>query len=225
MVNFNKWIEQKRQTGSDYHIISARFWMKKGINEEYHTPLVYAAFEFRCAIERVIFELFVLMRTVGITDIEIEKIGSLKGLINTVNDLAGGNKKKLMRILLFNRISMEFSGFPKKLSIPDVGKLHKFWSKLSEYCHRQIIPDSTWDNPDWISKGYTLLEEVDNYLSLILYEQAFGFLSEENMPDEIKEQKQLFINGNIDESQLRMRFKLMQPVLESRMRKRRHSSS
>jgi hypothetical protein len=112
----------------------------------------------------------------------------------------------------------EFLGLPKTLSKPDTSTLHGFWARLSDYCHRQVRPDESWDSDEWIRDGYNLINDVDVYLNNILVEHFFGAYSETNMPDEVREQKRLFIDEEINEAQLRTRLRIMQPVLEQRFR-------
>ena len=129
------------------------------------------------------------MQYESITSKQLSTIGSFSSLIKLVHELAGGNRLLLMRVLKFNQILSEFAGLPKTLSIPDVGLLHKYWSQLSNYCHRQIEPTETWENVEWIKKGYKLLDEIYNYFEDILINHFFGAFSPESLPVELAEQK------------------------------------
>ena len=55
------YINNKREVTLEYHLLAAREWRRYGEQDQLHTPLIYSAFEYRCAIERFVFEIFVLM--------------------------------------------------------------------------------------------------------------------------------------------------------------------
>ncbi len=217
-MNLNQIINEKRCVSAEYHVIVARAWKQHGQANDSQSPLVYAAFEYRCAIERVVFELYGIMHNELPGDEISNQIGSFSGLVKQVHDLAGGNKKKLYRVLKFNSIVSEFMCLHKTMSVPDVGKLQEFWSKASNYCHQQIIPNETWKSPEWVRKGYKLLDRVDRYLQEILFDHLFGAMSEKKMPAEVIDAKKAFVTEEIDEAGLRNRLKLMEPVLELRFR-------
>ena len=215
-MTIDELISKNRETNADYHIFAGKTWRDRGYTNLMHAPLVYAAFEYRCAIERVVLELFIIMQYESITSEELSTIGSFSSLIKLVHKLAGGNRLLLMRVLKFNQILSEFAGLPKTLSIPDVGRLHKYWSKLSNYCHRQIEPAETWENDKWIKKGYKLLDELYDYFEDILVNHFFGAFSTERLPAEVTEQKELYMTQKIDDSQLKTRLQIMRPILRAR---------
>lgn len=93
---------------------------------------------------------------------------------------------------------------PKRLSIPDIGKLHKYWQKLSDYCHRQLEPKFTWDSNEWIEKGYELLKEVESYLWKISIEEEYGWVSKSRLIEELQDERTRFINDtNITEETIK----------------------
>ena len=144
-----------RQTSGDFHATAGRSWRIHGESKLLHSPLIYSALEFRLAVERYIFEIYYFMVNDGIINddsrskselLDIKKITSVLTLIYENS----GNKLKLYRAFTFNRtFSKIMTPIHTKLSIPDIGIFHKYWSKLSEYCHRQINPTDTWDSKDW----------------------------------------------------------------------------
>ncbi len=174
-------INEDRKLDSIYHYNSAKTWMELGENKKLHTPLVYAAFEFRCSIERIVLELFILMQFENITNENIENIKNFKSLVQLVHELAGGSKRSLAKVLTFNSIVSEFSGLQLTLSIPDVGKLQNFWHKLSKYCHCQLTPENSWDSDEWVQAGYVLLNQVSLYIKELIIDHFFGSFSTEGM--------------------------------------------
>lgn len=212
-MDFNTLLTNPRHTSSGYHISVARIWLSKGITNKENTPLVYSSFEFRCAIERVLMELYILMKMENIVEDDLLSIGSFSSLVKIVHEAGGGNRILLNKLLTFNSILSEYAGLPLTLSIPNVGKLHNYWSNLSRYCHRQIQPDSTWNSTEWVNKGYVLLEEVNQYLKDILEDHFFGSFSSSGHPPEVNDLKDKYMSDEIDENQLRKRLEIMQPVL------------
>ena len=214
-------INSPRETSAEYHILSARSWRQTGESKRLHTPLVYAAFEYRCAIERTAVELYATMRD----DIEgaddMSKIGSFGALLSRIREIGGGNEKLLQRTLIFNRIVAEFAPLEKPLAMPSPSKLHDFWTKLSAYCHRQLHPGKTWELPEWVERGYGLLDEVDCYLVFLYVEHSFGAVPTSSLQPEVKQTKIDFLTERIDENQLRLRLKIMAPVLEDRLKSKR----
>ena len=85
-----------------------------------------------------------------------------------------------------------------KLSIPDIGIFHKYWSKLSEYCHRQINPTDTWDSKDWVKRGYLLLNDVENYLVKISVTENYGWVDKSSLVKDLSDLREEFVNDNID---------------------------
>jgi hypothetical protein len=216
-------INGKRDTSAGYHFLVGRGWRLLGEPNSLHSPLAYAAFEFRCSIERSVFELFVLVRknTLSAGDMKAtERFSSLR----TALLQAEGGKRLLQRKLEFNRIYAQATGLPKQYwpSVPDIGILEKYWSKLSEYCHRQLQPKATWDSMGgkWISEGYALLNDVEKYLWEITVTHQIGWFQVDTLPPEMLTTRRDFVNGKIDSAALVTRVQLMEPVIRQRARRK-----
>ncbi len=219
-MNLEDIINTPRQTSFDFHAAVAQSWRRIGERELLHSPLIYSAFEYRLAIERFVFELYYLMKKEnllskqGLSKKELQRIDSFSSLISIIYENSG-NKLKLYRILSFNKaFSQVFTKLHRSLSIPDLGKLHKFWQCLSEYCHRQLEPPETWEDLEWVKKGYDLLNEVENYLWQICISEHFGWLRENSLPKELLDERGKYLCGEITESQLKTRMEIIKPVLE-----------
>jgi hypothetical protein len=132
-------------------------------------------------------------------------------------------KRQLDRMIAFNRMFTENSGAPSQTwtSRIDIGVLERYWSGLSEYCHRQLKPNATWKSMGntWLLRGYRLLNEVENYLWEIMVDSRIGWVHTDTLEPETFQARTDFVNGNITESELRTRMALMSPVLEQRFRK------
>ncbi|MBT8401865.1 MAG: hypothetical protein KJO98_15425 [Rhodothermia bacterium] len=212
--------QNPRQVGADFHVVAARAWRDFGVAGSVQSPLVYAALEYRAAIERVALELSAII----IHDDETKDVASapekFSSLLTWLHSLGGGTKKLLYRVLKFNRILSQHIGAPKPLSVPDTGTLHNYWMRLSDLCHCQREPADSWDDPQFVASGYQLLGEVDAYLATLLISNSVGSVSEKDMPQEVLQAKRDFVEERIDEPTLRTRLRLMDPVLESRFRTR-----
>ena len=218
-------LEKERETKAAYHFLLGREWRLFGQPKRLHSPLAYAAFEFRCGIERCVIELFALIRDQQFSDDDLKGLERFSSLIQTLLNSQGG-KLQLYRKLMFNRIYTQASRAPPEiwLSVPDLGILQRMWTELSEYCHRQLRPKTTWSSmgDEWVAAGYRLLNEVENYLYCIMSTGKIGWVPVESLPPEAAQARQDFLNGRITEADLKTRIELMTPVLENRYRQTRY---
>lgn len=221
--DLNTIVHRERDTSSGYHLLMGRGWRIIGESGKLHSPLAYSAFEFRCAIERALIELFLLIRKENFSQADIKSLERFSSLRTAIIKSAGG-KRQLDRMIAFNRIISEGSGAPPNTwtSRIDIGVMEHYWSALSEYCHRQLKPKSTWKSMGdaWLIKGYKLLNEVENYLWEIMVNYHIGWVQPDTLEPEALQARTEFVNGTITESDLKTRLSLMSPVLEQRFRER-----
>jgi hypothetical protein len=220
-----KIIDKNRETSSSYHLRLAREWRLYGGHKQLHNPLAYSAFEFRMAIERFLFEFYYLLnKREGFGDKEAKKASSLKNLIKAIC-LKVDNKEILMKRLKFNRIVAEnqivngsYLRGPNLPSVFDIDLLYNYWQKLSNYCHKQLKPESTWESfgNGWVNKGYELLNEVEDYLFNIMVKNSMGWFNFDDNQDEMKTAQAEYISGKIDDDALNIRIRIMTPILEMR---------
>ncbi len=104
------------------------------------------------------------------------------------------------------------------LVLPDIGKLYKYWSGLSEYCHKQLKPEETWKSEKWIIKGYEFLNKVEDYLWKIFANKFLAWLKVKSMPEELKNERLLFLDEKINESELKRRLEIIEPMILFRER-------
>lgn len=216
-------LKEPRETSGDYHVAAGMAWRRYGEKDLLHSPLVYSAFEFRLGIERYALEIYYLILKdglisgAGFTNEELKKIDRFSSLIKLLHENAG-NKSKLFRAFVFNSVfTGVFSPLRKRLSIPDIGRFHDYWQRLSVYCHRQLQLKITWKSGDWIKKGYELLNEVESYLWEISVKEAYGWVSKSTLTSDLQDERERFINDpNITESQLKIRMQLIKPALDFR---------
>jgi hypothetical protein len=214
-------VHRERETSSGYHLLMGRGWRILGEQERLHSPLAYSAFEFRCAIERTLMELYLVMKNQEYSPADLKALQSFSGLRTAILSFAGG-KRRLERMLLFNRLFCQASGAPKNvwLSIIDVSLAERYWSKLSEYCHRQLEPKATWHSMGntWLLEGYKLLNDVEKFLWDIMVTSHIGWVQPSTMQPEVREIYQKFVSCQLTRYEVETRFHLMKPILARRAR-------
>jgi hypothetical protein len=217
--DLHKIVNQKRSTTSGYHLLVGRGWRIIGEQHKLHSPLAYSAFEFRCSIERALIELFVIIRGNQFSDADIQALQSISRVRKAIYQACGG-KEKYDRSTIFNRLYTNSIGLPPNLwiSIIDIPEMERNWSKLSEYCHKQLKPQSTWESLGdvWLLNGYELLNDVEKYLWSILVQSRIGWVHAQKIHSEERAAMNDFVNGKINQQELETRFRIMAPILRKR---------
>lgn len=207
-------INNDREVTFEYHLLTAREWRRFGEPDHLHTPLIYSAFEYRCAIERFVFELFVIMNRDDLLegDLDINRAERFSSLITIIHERAE-NRGRLYRMFRFNYLyTRHMIRLNIDVSIPDLRTLQQYWHSLSDYCHKQMLPNETWDSEDYVRNGYQIFNEVENYFYEQLAVRRFGWVQVESIPVEAQEFRLQFINEEINDKQLINYFNLMRPL-------------
>lgn len=217
-----------RQVSLDYHLAAGREWLRYGRDKQLPTPLMYAALEFRMAMERFVLELLVCLKD-QLEPAHVEG-RSVKQIIETVADYASDptakksqRKARLQRALQFNRLVTEHINatvpqFGKPLYTPDLDDIIDFWKRLSDYCHARVLDVFADPANVYVPQGYGLLEEILAYMNVILREHQFGGMPVETMPPETRTLRDRYLTGDIDDAGVRRSLELMEPVLTQRQR-------
>jgi len=212
-----EFVKEERTNSAVFHLILGQKWRRFGEPKNLPNPIVYAAIEFRLSIERIVFELFALMKKMRyISEEDTQKYEKLTSVITQIMDIVG-NSKNLYRILKFSSMLFDDdSRLRGKLAILDVNKLKNYWFSLSDYCHMKVNPENTWFSKEFIEKGYHTLNEVESYLWEIKVQKHFGFYQIETWQPEVIELADDYVNSKITEESVRTRLRLMKPVILSR---------
>lgn len=219
-MEFNQledFMKEKRSTSCGYHARLGRKWRMFGEPEKLHAPLAYAAFEFRIAMESCLLGLLFIVQNRPLTETEKKyDFGQLKKALYKTQSKGKDGKEKLQRSLEFNSLYAKLLPYPytKRIAIVDIEKINKFWNKLSSYCHHQLDPKDTWGDITWITKGYDLLNEVENYVWQVMVNSQVGWANPQSLPKEIIEVAKDFVERKIDKQSLEIRLRLILPVLE-----------
>ena len=211
--NLENWLIKPRMVGADYHFLLGRAWLKYGEPSKLQTPLVYAAFEFRCAIERVAFEVLILFKKRKLDEETLRCSRDFKNLLSLLSKLEG-KQGVIYKKTRFIQIICELGNAPFSPALINLKELDKYWRACSKFCHKLLSPEETWEKPLFIQRGYKILNEIDSYFENILIKHKLVWNIE--LQPEVDDLQQEFINGNVTEKQVILRLKLMEPVLKQR---------
>lgn len=211
MIDF---LEQPRGVTSDWHLMQAKQWLAFDDNRQLDSTLVYAAFEIRLAIERYFFELAFLLKGCHLTEDEEKKCRSWKG----VDALIKETDKTYRQTIEFTKIIASVIPRLPKITAVDTAFLRRRWQELSEYCHKQLRPEETFDSSgdSFQDHGFRLIEETLDRFTEWPDIGNLGIISRATMPDEVQNLYDRFAKGKVDTDQARLSLKLMAPVLEQR---------
>jgi hypothetical protein len=221
-MDINELLRNPRHVSSGFHIEAGQAWRRAGEPSLQHAALVYAALEFRCAIERLVLELYIVIAPeAAAAPDKLRDFGSLVALVHQ----DAGNKRRLWRVLTFNEVyARVVIGLPFQMAVPDIGSLHRLWSRLSEYCHRQLVLAQTWDAEAWVRAGYAELHRAETTLWSLVVQQRRGWLDPETMPVEMQQERERFLASSEDAETLERRLRLIKPVVQARLDRERAST-
>ena len=108
------------------------------------------------------------------------------------------------------------------ISIIDTAYLRRKWEELSNYCHKQLDPSDTFEsnNREFQKKGFALIREVVDKFWDWGRGRATAIISRSSMDEETHSIYNRFIHDEIDEEQVRISLKIIEPVLRQRFRNR-----
>lgn len=221
--DLTKIVETQRDVTAGYHLVVGRGWRLLGEGRFLHSPLAYGAFEYRCCIERVLVELLAIMNAGNLNHRQLAALRTVTALRKAIYSSAGG-PERFRRRMRAHQIWAQEGGAPRgtHIALVDVEKLHVFWRSLSEYCHRQLRPKETWASKgeSWIQLGYKLLNEVEDYMWEIEIQGHIGWVRLEEQEVEAREAVLDFVEGRSNETEFRLRLRIMAPILERRRKGR-----
>jgi hypothetical protein len=124
----------KRHPAVNYHYEEGKAWLSQSKRGKNSTALSYAAFEFRLAIERIVFQYWFTINNNEINQSNIQDVRSCKRMQNKIFKL-GGNQNEIKKHFEFMQLILDSLQIDTKLVIPDLGKLHNHYDSCSELCH------------------------------------------------------------------------------------------
>lgn len=116
---------KNRNVTANYHYHQGKNWLSFSSDESLIDPLVYCAFEFRLALERVEFELLADIRGSKFNEYDFKCVTKVRNINRTINDLEV-NQLILNRKLRFLNIVLKQAGCKSlPLAIIDLTTLKK----------------------------------------------------------------------------------------------------
>lgn len=208
-------LEQRRQVTFDWHITQVLKWLKYDNGRKLDSVLVYTSVELRCAIERYIFELLILLKSLNMSSEDEKRCRSKDGILALMIETEPYYKKRAN----FTNLIASVSGIPK-VTIVDIKYLIRKWHELSDYCHKQLRPEESFDslNRKFQEKGFNIIYDVVNRFKKWEYNAVFGIIDKQSMPLEVGDVYEKYINDEIDEGQAERMLNLMGPILKTRLR-------
>lgn len=207
-------LTRQRGVTSAWHIQQAKRLLAFDAGRHLDTVLVYAAIELRAAIERYLCELLLILRSGRVTKKDAKqcrKIGGVFALIKAEDPL-------YRKTIAFTNIIASTLPALSKLEMVDTSRMQGFWNALSEFCHKQLEPELTFESPnrDFQRKGFALLNEVLAYFSDSVACGVGMLMSRRKMEPEVQRVYDDFVNGRITETDARGMLRIAAPVLAER---------
>ena len=126
--------------------------------------ILYVAFEFRCSVERLLFEYLVMMKLDSQMSKSLEKLYHATKLKKTVLNIEPEFNEKI-KFINFFLSTLNSNVFIYEL---DLDIIETYYGKLGNYLHSQKRPEKTSENPNWWKELITFLIEIRDYLGSIL---------------------------------------------------------
>jgi hypothetical protein len=192
LVNSMNPLSWKRQIPINYHYDEGKAWLKESRNGRRCTALAYAGFEFRLAIERIMFQYWFELN--NFNEDHLDDIRSFKRMLNKIFKLAG-NQNKIKKHIEFYQLLFQFLKIEKKFVIPNFSVLQKHYDTCCDFCH--ILWTIKKKNRELTRSIFEALKEIESDLSCYMS----GILSFPKTVDEkFNMIKEKFVNGEISNS-------------------------
>lgn len=124
---------------------------------------IYAALEFRCCIERILFEYLVIISKNNLSK-NIEKLYLSSDLKKTILGIEPEFNSKID----FCNIALEAENIDGEIFQLDLDILNTYYGKLGAYLHSAKRPEDTTENEGWWLNLIGLLNDVESYLIKIV---------------------------------------------------------
>jgi hypothetical protein len=213
------WLSEPRQVQSEWHIRQAKRWLDYDAGRCLDNVLVYAAVELRAAIERTLLELLVLVRGAPLTPEDLQRARSMRGLDALLQQADSVYRKTIEFTTLVAEVT---PGMPRVAAV-DTTYLRRRWHDLSEYCHFQMKPATTFQSEGrrFQMVGFEIVRDVlDRFLEWRVHTST-GVIQRSTMPAETRAIYDRFVAGELAADQVRRMLTIAEPVLLRRLRDQR----
>jgi hypothetical protein len=197
---------------ASWHFFQAASWLDFAKRLKNPSALQYAAMELRYGVEYQLYQLLVLsgMRT----EKQYQKcLGNPKAM----KKMLESSDSKYEKHSDFTRILMSLVPNAPQMRYWSLTDLFKYWGIASEFLH--FFGDHSRTNADreWLNKSVGRLEKVIFPIKEALTKtQAVGLINRSSMEPEVKQAWEEFSAGTLDEENLKLRMKIIQPILKAR---------
>lgn len=201
-----------RKPDAGWSVVQAATLLSDGKQRHCSSLVIYAALELRLAIEQLIFTVIVVGKGgTKLDDKTLAECRKKEGLFRVLDEVS---PKYSLRCRFSNTLASFYPQLPQ-IAEWDIRSLRRYYTDLSEYCHSQlIIRDFDTDPIGW-SKTISQLEEIYHFLASSM-KKGTGVLELNNVDPVIEDLWAKFSTGAINIVELRNRFALIKPVLDSR---------
>jgi hypothetical protein len=214
-VQLPQLLARPREVSSLWHSEQAKALIESAKITKSATVLVYAALEARLSVERCIFEAGLLIRGDSFSADELRKALGKRGLNTFLTKLVGDWR----RYFEFSAEVATLNGlqFPGEV-VPRCDLFQQLITRLSGYCHWIADPATTIEDPTeaWFSKGVSFVEDA---LTQVSNTPQCALTINSHQP-EVQALWESYRDDQVDRDGVRTQLRLMQPVLESRLRQK-----
>ena len=211
--NFDEILIQEREWEPSWLILQSECLCRFAKEQNSPTALVYAALEARNAIEQLIFTLIWLCRGT----VDDETLAECKGA-DGLGQVLKRTEPDYRKMIRFAKICLSLERDAPNIIEWDLKVLKRYWSAVSDYCHFQH-PAHVGKGKNlnvWLSKGVALVEKVFHYFESNMIRAHTANWQRESMPPEVLGAWEDFRDGRLNESDLKVRLRIMQPALRAR---------
>jgi hypothetical protein len=210
-------LEEQRKVTSRWHVEQACKLLDYAQKNASPTALVYSCLEVRMALERFVFEMSLLAGGGLFTPAELRLASRKDGVFELLSRTFPHYRSHLE----FCNLISEVNNLPIRVPIPDVHRFRRLITGISGYCHFQLDPAETVDDPQnrWLLKGVAMVRDGTEMLTDLLQNQR-GAIPRNTMPPEVRDLLDRYLSGQSDMQTARNLLRIMSPVLEARMRVR-----
>lgn len=203
-----------RGVTSAWHLQQAKRLLDFDADRHLDTVLVYAAIELRTAIERYLCELLLLLRSGEVTDEDAHQCRKIGGVFRLIKDADPLYRKTIT----FTNIIASTHPQLSDIKMVNTSRMQRFWSDLSEFCHKQLDPEQTFKSPgrDFQDKGFALLNEVLSFFSSSAVHGIGMMMLRSSMEPEVQQIYDDFVKDMITENDAKQMLHIAAPVLAKR---------
>lgn len=203
-------LSRKRQCQADWLILQARDIADLARQTSNPSLLVYSCLEARNAIEQLWFELLMVIHGGSMAHTLFDQCRKRRdGFLAAIHEA----EPKYRLLAQFAALCLQVDAkAPFKVIVWDLKRLKKLWQSLSGYCHTQASQSETLDDSRWFSEGLFLIDETFKYFESQMTQGATALMSPDSMIPEARIIWEDFSAHQIDEEQVLLRLKIVQPV-------------